>query len=198
MSLAIPEDAQSNPQPLSNDAALPSAPLLQSDDGTRGENRETSGVRPEHNSSGTSNNANQQKDENDVGGKEKNPTAKTAADRNPGSRKPETTAKAGGDPVEIPSYSHMIRALGSFLATHKNVSSFRLKIKEIKPGQAVVYQGQLSDRWVTLMAGEGTYFVRTSLLRAILNLKDSDNQVDKVLYRYFSEYSLGTGRKAIR
>lgn len=98
-----------------------------------------------------------------------------------------------------PSFGEMIAALETFLESDPAVSYFQLKLARHKPGHWIIYQGSRGNKWATLIdcVSDKSYFSRTGLLRALLQLNGATKDYQKVLYQYFKNFQLVTGRRKL-
>lgn len=108
----------------------------------------------------------------------------------PDDKKKELDKEEESDKEKIKSpYEEMVDAFKVFVNEHPMIKVIHLTFEEQKPGHYIVYQGQRSVVWVWLKP-IGCNFIMRSLLRIILGL-DKDHP----LYKYFKNYSMGTGQE---
>lgn len=100
-----------------------------------------------------------------------------------------------GESVGVVTYDQMIEAMGKWLSDSKSsVSWLHLSIQKQRTGYHIIYQGSPNAKWASLF-DSGTYFYRNSLLRALLALDNAVEEHEKVLYHFFKDFSIITGRK---
>lgn len=104
-------------------------------------------------------------------------------------QEPEKKPSDDDKPRIIDPYTSMVENFKDFINSHYTIKPLGLKLMEQKPGDYLIYQGQLNNVWGWLRK-TGCLFLKTGILRAILNLPN-----DNPLYKFFKDYSISTGSR---